>query len=157
VAAGETFQRPARRPVDSGQLPDCAKPGGISGYCAEQQAVTWVVPELAELHQRIGDLATGAELSEAWGVAAQSEAGLPVDGKAAGLQRDCFTGAWVAALAEGGLQQSQLSPGDVDEVLATIVTAGMSRPLGGPTDRGGAFERTRALRQGLFQGSCPAG
>jgi predicted metalloprotease len=156
VAAGNVFQRPLRRPQDAGPLPDCAKPGGISGYCPDLNAAIWVVPDLAQVHERIGDLATGTELSEAWGVAAQSQADLPVDGRAASLQRDCFTGAWVAELAAAGQEQSLLSPGDVDEVLATIVADSYS-PIAESTDSGGAFERTRALRKGIFEGSCPAG
>ncbi|HEU4946735.1 MAG TPA: neutral zinc metallopeptidase [Kribbella sp.] len=153
IAPGETFERPSRRPQGQGPLPECAKPGGISGYCADLRAVMWVVPDLAAVHQQIGDLATGAVLSDAWGAAAQSEAGLPVDGKAAGLQRDCFTGVWLAALAEGGLEQSLLSPGDVDEVLAMMIGSSKSAA----DDRGGAFERTKAFRQGLLEGSCPTG
>lgn len=156
VAPGTTFQRPARRPQDNGPLPECAKPGGVTGYCADTRAVLWVVPELRQEHERIGDLATGALLSEAWGAAAQSEAGLPVDGRAAGLQRDCFTGSWIAALAGDTLQQSPLSPGDVDEALATLIST--SSPDGTEQDdRGGAFERTRSFRQGLLGGTCKAG
>lgn len=156
VAPGTTFQPPGRRPQESGPLPDCAKPGGIIGYCAETRSVLWVIPELRQAHERIGDLATGTLFSDAWGVAAQSEAGLPVDGRAAGLQRDCFTGSWIAALAAGGLQQSLLSPGDVDEALATLIAT--SRADGGQqADRGGAFERTRSFRQGLLGGTCQSG
>jgi predicted metalloprotease len=154
VAPGNVFRPPQRRPLEAGPLPACAKPSDVAGYCADTHSVLWVLPELAREHQQIGDLATGAQLSDAWGVAAQSEAGLPVDGRPAGLQRDCFTGAWVAALAAGGAEQSLLSPGDVDEVLATIIAESSGAEQ---TDRGGAFERTKALRQGILGGSCPAG
>jgi predicted metalloprotease len=154
VAPGNVFQPPRRRPLDAGPLPACAKPSDVAGFCADTRSVLWVLPELAREHQQIGDLATGTQLSDAWGVAAQSEAGLPVDGRTAGLQRDCFTGAWVAALARGGAEQSLLSPGDVDEVLATIIAESSDAEQ---TDRGGVFERTKALRQGILGGSCPAG
>jgi predicted metalloprotease len=144
--------------VEQAPLPDCARLGGvdaISGYCPDSRTVMWVVPALQAAHQQIGDMATGAALSEAWGIAAQTEAGLPVTGRGPGLQRDCFTGAWVSALAAGGLEQSLLSPGDIDEVLSMIVATSFS-PSGDRVDRGGAFDRTKAFRHGIFEGlpSC---
>jgi predicted metalloprotease len=158
MVPGKPFQTPARLPLDRGPLPECARLDGmdaISGYCPDTRAVMWVVPALKEVHQRVGDMATGAALSEAWGIAAQTQAGLPGTGRGPGLQRDCFTGAWVSALAAGGLEQSLLSPGDIDEVLSMIVATSFS-PSGDRVDRGGAFDRTKAFRQGLFKGlpSC---
>jgi predicted metalloprotease len=149
VAPGKTFARPVRRPVDRRPEAKCLVEIS-SGYCSDDNAVVWVVPELLQAQQRIGDLATGTALSEAWGLAVQSQAGWKTSGQAPGLQRDCFTGAWVSALAGNGLEDSLLSPGDIDEVLATIVASSSAGPQ---TDRGGAFERTAALRRGLFQGA----
>src|SRR5207244_10885983 len=130
MVPGKRFEAPARRPVDQAPLPDCARLAGmdaVSGYCPDTRAVMWVVPALEEAHQQVGDMATGAALSEAWGIAAQTEAGLPANGRGPGLQRDCFTGAWVSALAAGGLDQSLLlSPGDIDEVLSMIVATSFS-------------------------------
>jgi predicted metalloprotease len=159
LVPGKPFRIPARQPVAQAPLPACARLDGmdaVSGYCPDTRAVIWVVPALQEAHHQVGDMATGAALSEAWGIAAQTEAGLPAAGRGPGLQRDCFTGAWVSALAAGGLDQSlMLSPGDIDEVLAMIVATSFS-PSGDRVDRGGAFERTKAFRQGLFEGlpSC---
>ncbi|MEV6283773.1 neutral zinc metallopeptidase [Kribbella sp. NPDC051770] len=147
VAPGETFDRPARRSVDRRPEASCVVELG-AGYCSGERTVVLVMPELLEGHQRIGDLATGAALSDAWGLAVQSQAGWPSSGKAPGLQRDCFTGAWISALAGDGLEGTSLSPGDVDEVLASIV-GGSAGPQ---ADRGGAFERTAAMRRGLFEG-----
>ncbi|TDU91200.1 putative neutral zinc metallopeptidase [Kribbella voronezhensis] len=150
VVPGKSFNRPARRQVDRPPEANCVVEMG-SGYCSDGNAVVLVTPELLQAHQRIGDLATGAALSEAWGLAVQFQAGLPSSGRASGLQRDCFTGAWLSALAGDGLDGTSLSPGDVDEVLATIV-ADSTSPTGSRLDRGGAFERTAAMRRGLFQG-----
>lgn len=148
VAPGKTFERPERRPVDRRPEANCIVELS-SGYCSDDNAVVWVVPELLRAHQRIGDLATGTALSEAWGLAVQSQAGWKTSGRQPGLQRDCFTGAWISALAGNGLEESLLSPGDIDEVLATIVAGSSADPR---LDRGGAFERTAAMRRGLFQG-----
>ncbi|MEV8371098.1 neutral zinc metallopeptidase [Kribbella sp. NPDC056861] len=153
VAPGRTFEQPGRRPVDRRPEANCLVEIS-SGYCADDHAVVWVVPELLQAHRRIGDLATGTALSEAWGLAAQSQAGWKTDGREPGLQRDCFTGAWVSALAGQGLEQSPLSPGDIDEVLAAIVAGSSAGPH---SDRGGAFERTAAMRRGLFEGAGGCG
>ena len=151
IVAGRTFSNPQRQPVDEPPLPDCARSNwSDAGYCPNENAVVWADSSLRELHEQIGDLATGAALSEGWGLAGQYQGRLATDGKAAGLQRDCFTGAWLASLAAGGLEESLLSPGDVDEVLAAIVASSFSRD-GTRMDRGGAFERTKALRTGLFE------
>jgi predicted metalloprotease len=150
VAPGKTFERPDRRPLDRRPEANCVVEVG-AGYCSDGNTVVLVTPELVQAHERIGDLATGAALGNAWGLAVQSQAGRSPSGRESGLQRDCFTGAWISALAGDGLEGTSLSPGDVDEVLATIV-AGSSDPAGAQADRGGAFERTAAVRRGLFDG-----
>ncbi|WP_165546530.1 neutral zinc metallopeptidase [Kribbella soli] len=150
VAPGKTFDRPERKLVDRRPEANCVVGTG-SGYCSDDNAVVLVMPELLQAHRRIGDLATGAALSEAWGLAVQFQAGVTSAGREPGLQRDCFTGAWLSALAGNGLEGASLSPGDVDEVLASIVV-GSTSPAGSRSDRGGAFERTAAMRRGLFQG-----
>ncbi|WBQ04493.1 hypothetical protein [Kribbella sp. CA-293567] len=121
---GQTFSPPAEKPSDQ---------------------------DLQTVHERIGDLATGSVLSDAWAEAAQSELGLPTTGEQAGLQRDCFTGAWIAHLAGTDLPTSQLSPGDLDEAVTQIVVSSFSED-GKRTDRGGAFDRTKSLRTGVFDG-----
>jgi predicted metalloprotease len=146
VAPGKTFDRPGRTPVDRRPEANCVVEVG-AGYCSDDNSVVQVTPELLQAHQRIGDLATGAALSNAWGLAAQSQAGRSPSGRESGLQRDCFTGAWISTLAGDGPAGTSLSPGDVDEVLATIVAGSVDQ-----ADRGGAFERTAAMRRGLFDG-----
>jgi predicted metalloprotease len=111
--------------------------------------VSWGTAPLARLHVAIGDMATGAALSESWARAAQAQADLPTTGAAAELQQVCFTGAWVSAI-ESSTSRVQLSPGDIDEVLFTVLS-----PLS--TDEADAvqstsFERTDALRTGLLDG-----
>jgi predicted metalloprotease len=158
VAAGKRFAKPVQTPVESGNLPDCPDnkdSAGLSEYCASTRTVAWLVPAVAQLHQRIGDLATGTILSEAWAEAAQQQAGLPTTGQQAGLQRDCFTGAWIASLAAGNLATSPLSPGDLDEALATVVATSFGA-AGQRLERGGAFARAQSLRTGVLNGlgSC---
>jgi predicted metalloprotease len=157
VAAGKSFSAPTKDPVDADRLPAC--PGdpqndGLSDYCAPKRTAEWLVPAVTVLHQRIGDLATGTVLSEAWAEAGQQQGGLPTTGQRAGLQRDCFTGAWLNALAGNNLATSPLSPGDLDEALATVVFTSFGQG-GIRIDRGGAFARAQALRTGVL-GGLPA-
>ncbi|WP_133802678.1 neutral zinc metallopeptidase [Kribbella caucasensis] len=156
IAAGRSFSSPTLRPVQADRLPEC--PGDqdpederLVEYCAATSTVDLLTTQLAALHARIGDLATGAALSDAWGQAAQAQAGLPTTGQRAGLQRDCFTGAWIASLAAGDLASSPLSPGDLDEALTAIIASTFTDD-GRRMDRGGAFGRTKSLRTGVFEG-----
>lgn len=156
IADGVRFDTPTLNPVRTTELPDCPSDpdpddDGVAEYCASTDSVDLLARDAATLHAQIGDLGSGTALSEAWGGAAQAQAELPVTGREAGLQRDCFTGAWLASLAADGLANSLLSPGDLDEALTTIVVSTF-RDDGRRRDRGGAFERTRSLRTGVFEG-----
>lgn len=150
IAAGRAFTAPTGRPAPGEQPPGCGDTtvdgGGVAvaAYCPATRTVSWSTPELVAVHQRIGDLGSGTLLSEAWASAGQSQAGLSQTGERAVLQRDCFTGAWLAFLAQGDLAGSPLSPGDLDEALTTIVSSS------GNDTGAGAFERTKSLRTGLF-------
>jgi predicted metalloprotease len=158
LAPSAVFTPPVRRPVAQPPLPACDgvyDQRAVAGYCPADNAVTWADALLYRLHQT-GDMVTGAVLSEMWGRAAQTRSHRPIQGVPAGVQRDCFTGAWVASIAgdqAGAL--FRLSPGDLDEVLVTIVATSIDGPDGVPAGRGGAFERTAALRAGLL-GGLPA-
>ncbi|MEU8226641.1 neutral zinc metallopeptidase [Kribbella sp. NPDC048915] len=153
---GATFDPPTLDPVGGAELPEC--PGqpqqdDFSQYCASSNSVEWLTDWVQRAHAQIGDVATGAVLSDAWAEAGQRAAGLPTTGKEAGLQRDCLTGAWLAYLAQGDLPSSQLSPGDLDEALTEIVLSSLS-DSGHRSDRGGAFERSTAFRTGIFEGTA---
>ncbi|ADB32776.1 protein of unknown function zinc metallopeptidase putative [Kribbella flavida DSM 17836] len=154
LADGGTFQPPTVRPADSTDVPECPSgqdPTGLAAdYCPASTTIDWSVPRLLSVHEQIGDLGTGAALGDAWAEAAQNQAGLETAGQRAGLQRDCFTGAWIASLAGENLARSPLSPGDLDEALTAIVAASFTDDARS-MDRGGAFARTRSLRTGLFE------
>ena len=68
---------------------------------------------------------------------------------AAELQQVCFTGAWVSAIASSR-SPVQLSPGDIDEALATVLSP--LSPDEADTVQSTSFERTDALRTGLLDG-----
>ena len=154
IPGATAYQRPARNPAPSPPLPECAADPGYdreaaTAYCVPSNTVSWATAPLARLHVAIGDMATGAALSESWARAAQAQADLSATGTDAELQQVCFTGAWVSALASSR-SPVQLSPGDIDEALLTVLS-----PLS--TEEADAvestsFERADALRIGLLDG-----
>ena len=154
IPGAPAYQRPDRNPAPSPPLPDCAGDPGydreaVTAYCAPSNTVSWATAPLARLHVAIGDLATGAALSESWARAAQAQAALSTTGAAAELQQVCFTGAWVSAIASSR-SPVQLSPGDVDEALLTVLS-----PLSADEAdavQSTSFERADALRTGLLDG-----
>jgi predicted metalloprotease len=157
VRPGATFRTPRAVPIPVAPLPAC---GGAAApdrdvalhYCPEDNSIQWVDPLLRRLHVQLGDTATGTILSDGWGRAAQTQAGRPTSGRRAGLQRDCYTGAWLSTIANGKEPLLQLSPGDLDEALTTIVASSFRPGAEEQGSRGGAFERTDALRSGVLGG-----
>lgn len=154
LSPGATYERPQRRPEQQIPLPDCpGDPGydrqAVTAYCKPSNAVAWAVAPLAQVHKKVGDMATGAALSLSWARAAQAQSGLQTSGTDAGLQQVCFTGAWVASIASAR-SPVKLSPGDVDEVLVTTLIP-LSPDQAGEVEAT-TFERADALRLGLLQG-----
>jgi predicted metalloprotease len=154
IPGAPAYQRPARNPVPSPPLPDCAAdpgydPEAVTAYCVPSDSVSWATAPLARLHVAIGDMATGTALSESWARSAQAQAGLSTTGAAAELQQVCFTGAWVSAIASSR-SPVQLSPGDVDEVLLTVLSPLSTEEA--EAVQSTSFERTDALRTGLLDG-----
>lgn len=155
LSAGATYHRPQRTLRPSPPLPDCpGDPGydrrAATAYCLPSHTVVAATTPLLKLYSAIGDMAPGAALSQSWARSAQQQAGLPTSGESADLQRVCLTGAWVAAIGADQASPVQLSPGDIDEVLLTVLTP-MS-PSAVHQVEGTSFERTDALRRGLLQG-----
>jgi predicted metalloprotease len=159
LSAGATYERPLRRPVQRPPLASCPGDTGydrlaVTAYCTPSHTVSWAMAPLAQVHQRVGDMATGAALSLSWARAAQAQTGLETSGRAADLQQVCFTGAWVSSIVSDARSPVDLSPGDVDEVLLTTLTP--LSPDQADEVESTAFERTDALRLGLLEGlaSC---
>jgi predicted metalloprotease len=155
LSTGATYHRPQRTLRRSPPLPDC--PGdpdydrrAATAYCAPADTVAAATTPLVELYSAMGDMAPGAALSQSWARGAQDEAGLPTSGENADLQRVCFTGAWVSAIGADAASPVQLSPGDIDEVLMSVLTP--LSPSAVQQVEGASFERTDALRRGLLQG-----
>jgi predicted metalloprotease len=146
-------------------------------YCTEDDAVVYDPEALAEVYDATGDFGAGMVLAAAWSSAAQHDFGLAIEGADARLRADCLTGAWAGDVARGvragrggspdgsrggsgdgstSGSQLSLSPGDLDQGIATFVTLGGD--AADRTDRGSAFDRVDAFRTGFFDGieACTA-
>jgi predicted metalloprotease len=159
---------PVRALTPTRTPPSCD--GGTNGgvlvddveYCAADRRVTYDPDVLSRVYQSTGDFGAGMVLAAEWSAGAQHSMGLPVHGSAGRLLADCLTGTWAGDVARGTRtgtgrgsgSQLSLSPGDLDQGIATFVGIG-----GGHEERGSAFERVAAFRKGFFKGidGCTAG
>ncbi|MFI5934096.1 neutral zinc metallopeptidase [Actinoplanes sp. NPDC051494] len=148
------------------QLVDTAgcAPGAVS-YCAEDDTVhldlttlSAIGAEPAPQTRGIGDFAAFAEVASRYALALQRARDLSVEGLAAAQRTACLTGAWAATIVASRRQALQLSPGDLDEAVAEMLTAdsliaadarGVSVPSG--------FARVDSFRRGFTEGTAGCG
>jgi predicted metalloprotease len=120
-------------------------------FCEDENIVVVDGPGLITDLNDIGDFAVSSELAQLWALAAQAQLGT-VDEDQADLQADCLTGLWAASTFPGVEDVTdtplQISGGDLDEGIIGFLNAGTGT---GSTART-VFERTEALRTGVFQG-----
>ena len=145
----------------SGDVPTCVGLStdprdlfGVALYCAEGDFVAWDGEELTpSLYQEIGDFAVGLVLAHEWATAAQSRAGLKVEGARSELQADCFSGAFSGAMLDpDNPMELFLSAGDLDEGVATFLLFG---EVEGFSAFGGTpFQRFDAFQRGFFDGAA---
>ncbi|MDT5093371.1 MAG: hypothetical protein QOH60_2734 [Mycobacterium sp.] len=100
-----------------------------------------------------GDFGAYVLLASRYALAAQKQAGEPLEGDNAARRNTCFVGAWATGLAEGTAgPKLVLSPGDPDEALSGLLTDGLvASDVNGVTLRSG-FDRADAFRYGLAKG-----
>jgi predicted metalloprotease len=110
-------------------------------YQTSDNSVRYDAAALQDVHDSIGDFGSGLLLATAWSSSVQQQLGKGLGTDAARRGAECLAGAWAAS------QASTLSPGDLDEAITVLVSAGK-----GKTDRGSAFDRVAAFRTGYKQG-----
>jgi predicted metalloprotease len=125
-------------------------------YCTGDRTVVYEPEVLSRVYDSTGDFGAGMLLAAEWSVGAQHQLGHPIQGTAGRLLADCLTGTWAGDVADGararsgsaaGGSQLSLSPGDLDQGIATFVALG-----GRDEERGSAFSRVAAFRKGFFKG-----
>jgi predicted metalloprotease len=129
-------------------------------YCADDDTMSWdEINLMPEVYANIGDLSVAEIIAKLYSQRAQHLANLPEDTLDATLQADCFTGVWVATTKTDEVNNSlpdtailRLSPGDLDEAVATFLAFGAkTAQQGGTAERGTSFERLEAFRGGFFE------
>ena len=130
-------------------------------YCPDDDTMSWdEINLMPEVYEQIGDLGQAEIIGKLYSQRAQHLAGLTTDTLEASLQADCFTGVWVATTKTNEVNERlpdaaviRLSPGDLDEAVATFLAFGASSADSGGSaaQRGTSFERLDAFRSGFFE------
>lgn len=142
------------------ELPPCVdSPDNISGnafYCGQADVVAWDDTDLIpHLYETYGDLSVAIVFAHEFGHAIQARVGM--DGATVTLeqQADCFAGAWVSHVRDGGSEFFTADGPALDQALAGFLeiadTPGTSAM--DPNAHGSAFDRINSFQEGLESGA----
>ncbi len=146
-------------------VPSCpgtsSRSHGIIFYCPATTSISWDADSLVKIHDEIGDFAVSQLFAHEYGHAIIDLVGYTGTGEALEIAADCLAGAWSAAVNSGQLfvpdplntsssVPLQMSPGDLDEGLATMLR--FRHPAAGSdrSNEADLFERSRAFQVGFF-------
>ena len=131
-----------------------------SVYCSNIDTVVYDEAFARDLYRRFGDFAVGYLIGIAWSDAVQTRIGSTLTGEERALANDCLTGAWTqdtipANVIDPKIEQLTVSPGDLDEVVATALVMGDQ----GQNDNivGSGFEKIASYRAGVLGGIAACG
>ena len=148
--------------TSTSKVPRCG-PGRVSYrdvkanafYCNAGKFVAYDDENLfPQLEKNFGDFTIALTLAHEWGHAVQDQAGLNGPTIALEQQADCFAGAWVRHVADGGSTRLTLREGNLDTGLAGFLTF-RDPPGSDPTAdgaHGSAFDRVGAFQEGYDNG-----
>ena len=124
-------------------------------YCNAGKFVAYDDENLfPQLEENFGDFTIALTLAHEWGHVVQDQAGLSGPTIALEQQADCFSGAWVRHVADGGTSRLSLREGNLDSGLAGFLTL-RDPPGSDPTAEGAhgsAFDRVGAFQEGYDNG-----
>ncbi|MFN8050484.1 MAG: neutral zinc metallopeptidase [Acidimicrobiales bacterium] len=144
-------------------LPPCADtPDGISGnafYCGNADDVAWDDTDLIpHLYETYGDLSVAIVFAHEWGHAIQART--DVSGLTATVsfeeQADCYAGAWVQHVRDGGSKFFTADGPALDQALAGFLEIA-DTPGSSAMDEnahGSAFDRITSFKDGLDDGAA---
>ena len=147
---GKQWAKPALKPINDNPRCGDGDQGPIA-FCKADEIDVAQQGTLPDLHNDIGDYATGTILASRFGMAALSILGKPLTGDAAQHQVLCLAGAYTGTLItrETGFA---LSPGDLDEAVQVLLRFDFAgRDEAGKAITTG-FERVSVFRVGTLQG-----
>jgi predicted metalloprotease len=157
-AFGEQFRAPALESFD-GTAPDCGTLDAASdlGFCPDDATVYFDEADLTgPAYDEQGDFAVATALSLPYALAAREQAGLSTDDGAATRSAVCLTGWFAAEWYAGALLDRlpvTLSPGDLDEAVAFLLTYGLDERVI-PDVAASGFELVGAFRAGFLDGGA---
>jgi predicted metalloprotease len=141
--------------ANAGSSCDGTSDGGVLvddvTYCSSDDSVRYDTDALEQVYDASGDFGAGMVFAAAWSSGAMDRMGLAVTSDSAHTRADCLTGSWAGDVSRGVRARSRgdegisLSPGDLDEGIATFVSLGDAE--------GSAFSRVAAFRKGFFKGA----
>ncbi|WP_243727136.1 neutral zinc metallopeptidase [Actinocrispum wychmicini] len=158
---GARYTPPKFTQVDS--APTCGKGDqGPAAFCVDAREID-VAPrgELAKLHQKIGDWATGTIVASRYGLSVLAAMNKPLTGPDAQKAALCVAGAYSGELLNRKSDQPTftLSPGDLDEGVKVLLQNDYAaRDADGNAPQTG-FERVSEYRNGVVGGlkACALG
>ncbi|MCP2167011.1 neutral zinc metallopeptidase [Goodfellowiella coeruleoviolacea] len=138
----------------------CAAEQGPVELCPDHRSIQ-VLPrgKLAQLHEALGDYATGTLLASRYGLGAVAALGRSTQGDQAGQAALCLAGAYTGAVLSRQ-EGFGLSPGDLDEAVQVLLANDYAaRDADGNTNLDAGFDRVATFRSGVFDGasSCQLG
>jgi len=163
IADGRQWQ--AVRVVDASSAPACDKPDaavpGEAYFCPSGDFIAFDTGSLGrKLYDRIGDYAVGMVFGDLFARAAQDRRGAWAASSAGQLTVDCLAGSWTndQLTRDEENQRIRLSPGDLDEAVAALLTYGKAdnsaaSNSGGSDGGPSAFDRIAAYRKGVLEGT----
>jgi predicted metalloprotease len=120
-------------------------------YCDDDKTLRYDEKSMRTLYDRIGDFGPATTIGVGWAMADLVTEGKDPSTKQFWAEANCRAGAWAGTMFDSNdPENSQLSPGDLDESVRTILE---SSAKGASTVYGTGFEQVSAFRAGVLQGS----
>lgn len=148
--AGATWTAPSLAPVEND--PECDRDQGPIAFCPDDDEIEISTEgELPQLHQQVGDYATGIILAGRYGMAALDALDKPLEGEQTQRQLLCLSGSYTGMLLDR-TNGFTLSPGDLDEAIQVLLRYDYPGRdgAGGAIDTG--YERVSVFRAGTLEG-----
>lgn len=150
----ETGSTPVRAlRADATRTERCARGSGRPVAACADGTVVYDPTKLRAAHRKYGDNAAATLLAEAWADAATLDGTLAPTRAPNQRAAECMAGAWAASLVNAGAgADASLSPGDLDEAVATLLAFAGRR-----TPANDGFVRFRAFETGFRDGAAACG
>ena len=119
-------------------------------YCQDDRTLRYSEKAMRTLYDRIGDFGPATTIGIAWAMADLLSEGKDPNSKTFWTEANCRAGAWAGTMFDSDdPENSQLSPGDLDESVRTILEAS---DKGASEVYGTGFEQVSAFREGVLHG-----